>query len=68
MPLTILLKKGTQVFDALVKIVINELVLWLSNFSVPFKVHTNAFVLVFDNVLMQEGNLIIFESQKLGDV
>jgi len=56
-----------QVFDALEKAIIEKPVLPLPDINNPFELHTDASNFTIVGVLMKEGHLIGFESQKFND-
>ncbi|KAE8724094.1 hypothetical protein F3Y22_tig00010927pilonHSYRG00135 [Hibiscus syriacus] len=75
-PLTDLLKKGKawewseqcqKAFEDLTTAVSQEPILALPDFTILFKVHTDASDFAIGGVLMQEGHPIAFESRKLND-
>lgn len=55
-------------FEDLKEAISIELVLWLPNLNLPFKVQTDASNRALGRVLEQEGRPMAFESRKLNDV
>ena len=56
-----------EAFDHLKQAVIEVPVLVLSDFSIPFEVHTDASDFAIGGVLMQEGHPVAYENRKLND-
>jgi hypothetical protein len=75
MPLTNLLKKSSRTyewdetcnaaFETLKGILVKAPMLKLPNFDKDFEIHFDAFDLVIEGVLMQNGKLVIFKSKRL---
>jgi len=75
-PLTDLLNKGKccswiekchEAFEELKRRMVTASILKLPNFEQPFKVHTDASDFAIGGVLMQNGHLVAYESQKSQD-